>query len=66
MNYWQYLKKNRLWMVGTIIIIFALIYASGYFLDVDSIQEAKYLAFIVGVPVLVFIIGNYIKFKQLK
>jgi glucose-6-phosphate-specific signal transduction histidine kinase len=64
MNYWQYLKKNRLWMISAIVILFALIYGAGYFMNVDSITEAKYLAFIVGIPVLVFIIGNYIKFKQ--
>lgn len=68
MNYWRYISKQRGIKFGGVVIAgMLLFYLAGFFMpEIDSLVEGKYLAFIIGIPVAIFFIGNYIQWRKLK
>ena len=68
MNYWRYISKQRGIKFGGVVIAgMLLFYLAGFFMPgIDSLIELKYLAFIIGIPVAIFFIGNYVAYKKLK
>ena len=65
MTYWQYLKRNHIWVLFLVSAIMVAIWFTGLTSGIDSGIEAKFLALIIGIPSAVVFIGNYIKWKQL-
>ena len=52
---------------GVVIIVFIVFYIVGIGKDtIDSIVELKYLIAILGIPIAVFFLGNYINYKKQK
>lgn len=65
MSYWDYIKKNTSIFMLIVLGAFAVIYIRGlWYPNVDSWQEAKYLALIIGIPAALFFVGNYVNWKK--
>lgn len=66
MRYWEYLKKNRVIIFVVVVGIFLAFYLLGLAMpEVNSLIELKWLALILGIPITVFIIGNYVNWRKL-
>lgn len=67
MTYFKYLTNNRLWLYVSVMALFVLFYFAGFFFpELDMAIEGKITGVIIAVPTSVFLIGNYIKWRQLR
>lgn len=61
MSFWEYISRGiGIKFAGIVLVLFALFYLAGLWMpEINSLVELKHLAWIIGVPLAVFFIGNY-------
>ena len=66
MNYWKYISNGiGVKFFGVVLILFVLFYFAGLFMPgVNSLIELKYLAVIIGIPLALFFVGNYVSWRK--
>lgn len=67
LSYWEYISKGiGVKIIGVVLVCFGLIYLAGFlYPEVSSLIELKYLAVIIGAPMALFFIGNYVAWRKL-
>lgn len=65
MSFWEYLVKNKLWLLCAFMLLCA-VWALVWVKQGDAGVDLKIMGISVGFLVIVFIVGNYIKWKQLR
>lgn len=68
MTYWKYISKGiGVRVFGIVIGCMLLFWLVGLWMpELNSLVEIKYLAAIIGIPLIVFFIGNYVAWRKLK
>lgn len=68
MSYWEYIaKQTGLKFAGVVLAVFAVFFLAGLWMpEVKSWVELKHLAWIIGIPITLFFVGNYVAWKKLK
>ena len=68
MSYWEYIAKTKgLKFAGIVLAVFAVFFLVGLWMpEVKSWVELKHLAWIIGVPLVLFFVGNWFAYRKLK